>query len=79
MMSRPSKKRTSRALAGIDIIKRTYERAKSEGDDNVYFLCGADAFPFETSEFTVDNCHPTDLGFYFMAKALYPIMKNILG
>jgi hypothetical protein len=29
-------------------------------------------------EGTVEGCHPTDLGFYFMAKALEPILKEIL-
>lgn len=79
MMSRPSKKRASRALNGIEIIRNTYNRAISEGDNKVWFLCGSDFFPFETSEFTVDNCHPTDLGFYFMAKGLAPTLEAALS
>jgi lysophospholipase L1-like esterase len=35
-------------------------------------------FPFDSNEFTVDNVHPTDLGFYFMANGIYPLLKEIL-
>ena len=33
----------------------------------------------DTSEKTVDGCHPTDYGFISMAEYLYPIIKKILA
>ena len=60
------------------VLRKTYETAISEGDKNVYFLDPSADFPFFGDEATVDGVHPTDLGFYFMAKALYPILKEIL-
>lgn len=50
----------------------------NEGDPNIYFYDGTKLFPEEFEEFTVDFIHPTDLGFYFMAKNLLPELKKIL-
>lgn len=61
-----------------EVIKATYDTAVSEGDNNVYFLDPNEDFPFFGDEGTVEGCHPTDLGFYFMAKGLYPILKEAL-
>lgn len=53
----------------FEIIKNTYTSAVNSGDKNVYFVNGYNFFSPECrSDFTVDGCHPTDLGFYFMAK-----------
>lgn len=76
MMSRVSHftdKRTS-------IIKKTYENAVNAGDKNVYFIDGSKIFNAcgGFTEATVDACHPTDLGFYYMYKALEPIVEEIL-
>lgn len=59
------------------IIKATYDNAVAAGDKNVYFLTSRDMMRYCGNEGTVDGCHPTDLGFYSMAKALYKVMKNI--
>lgn len=77
-ITRPSKKKLKTITLRREVIKRTYDRAVSEGDKKVYFLNGADFFPFDSNEFTVDNVHPTDLGFYFMANGIYPLLKEIL-
>ena len=62
-----------------DLIKANYLTAKAEGDNNVYFLDGELLFGKENWDAcTVDMCHPNDLGFYRMAKALYPILKQAL-
>jgi len=62
-----------------DIIRKTYERAKKNGDNNVYFIDGEDLFGTEDRvACTVDKGHPNDLGFYRMAKTVYPILKQIL-
>jgi len=58
------------------IIKKTYDNAVNNGDKNVYFIEGEDFFPeLVFNDATVDGCHPTDLGFFFMAKAITEVLK----
>ena len=64
--------------ARASIIKKTYENAKASGDDNVYYLNGRQLMVIAENEGTVDNCHPTDLGFFSMAKAVGDIIEKIL-
>ena len=60
------------------IIQNTYQRAKKEGDEKVYFLSGKDIYEGKDSgEYTVDGCHPTDCGFRKMADAIYKKMRAI--
>ena len=62
-----------------DIIKRNYENAKAAGDKNVYFIPGNELMSDEIgADGTVDNCHPTDLGFFSMAQKIIPVLKDIL-
>ncbi|MBP3313049.1 MAG: hypothetical protein J6K84_00115 [Oscillospiraceae bacterium] len=62
-----------------EAIRRNYEKAKAEGDDRVFFLDGLSAFAeFGEDECTVDGYHPTDLGFYAIAKAFEPFVKQCL-
>ncbi len=62
-----------------EVILQTVANAKARGDENVYF---ADV-PAEIvasgvdGSFAVDGCHPNDLGFFCMAKALSKVMKDI--
>ena len=60
------------------VIKKTYENAKASGDDNVYYLNGRQLMAIAENEGTVDNCHPTDLGFFSMAQAVGDIIEKIL-
>ena len=61
-----------------DVIAASYERAKAEGDRNVYFVDGAKVFrTFFADGCTVDGCHPNDLGFFRMAEAFGAVMENI--
>lgn len=54
------------------VIRDTYDFARANGDKKVYFLDGETLFgKADRTHCTVDRCHPTDLGFYFMAKAVY--------
>lgn len=59
------------------IIKATYDNAVKSGDKNVYFIPSREIMRYCGNEGTVDGCHPTDLGFYSMAKAVYKVMKKI--
>jgi hypothetical protein len=57
-------------LKRIEIAKQTYENAISAGDKNVYFIPGYETVGETEDAGFVDGCHPTDLGFYFMAKRI---------
>ncbi len=62
------------------VIYQAYKTAQEQGDNNVYFIDGETLFGTEDSDAcTVDGCHPNDLGFYRMAKGIYPVLKKVLG
>lgn len=80
MMSLP---KIPRRLTGIQqrrwsIIQSTYKNAIAAGDTNVYLISGAELLGESIESATVDNCHPNDIGFYYMASKLAPIIKSIL-
>ena len=57
----------------------SYLKAYKE-DKNVYYLDGGSWFAgVDPDACTVDNCHPNDLGFYVMAKNMYPVIKRALA
>lgn len=61
------------------IVMKAYLQAVEEGDQNVYFVDGFSLLgTLEAEEATVDQIHPTDHGFYYMAKTLYPVLKSII-
>lgn len=63
-----------------DVIKATYDKAVADGDKNVYFIDGRYVYPEVARELcTVDGTHPTDIGMYYMAQAVYPILKEALA
>jgi hypothetical protein len=63
-----------------DIIKRTYDNAVAAGDKNVYFVDGLSFFDRIPRKFcTVDNTHPTDLGFHLMYLKILPVLRQALG
>ena len=63
----------------MDIIKATYEQALAEGDANVYFIQGDDFYTDDYPDLnTVDSVHPNDLGMYYIAKTVYPLLKQVL-
>jgi len=60
------------------VVKQTYLNAIARGDKNVYFVDGSKIYPKEVRyDCSVDGGHPTDLGFYFMAKKFYALIKKI--
>ena len=79
IMSRPKANRNEDDNLRLEIIKATYESAKARGDSNVYFLDGDDLTAMCGNEGTVDNCHPTDLGFYLMAKGIEKALREALA
>ena len=72
-------KRTDYLTRRRAITISAYMEALNSGDKNVYFRDGFDALgDVEAGDATVDGTHPTDLGFYNMAKQLYPLLKKLL-
>lgn len=78
MMSRPHFDYDENELQRLEVVKTTYENALRDGDKNVYFIDGRDLMKAVGSEGTVDDCHPTDLGFASMAKAIGDVLEKIL-
>ncbi len=60
------------------VIRRTYDNAVAKGDKNVYFISGHELMKYAKYDGLVDDSHPTDLGFYSMAKVMIPVLKKIL-
>ena len=61
------------------VIYNSYLRAKSEGDENVYFLDGRKLIKEDKYlSNTVDGSHPNDIGFYNIAKGLARMLRPIL-
>lgn len=61
------------------MIRDTYERAISEGDEHVAMMDALELFGEEDADScVVDTDHPNDLGFFRMAEAIYPYLKKLL-
>ena len=62
----------------LEIIRRTYQNALDKGDKNVYLIEGTKLMEMCGPEGTVDDCHPTDFGFYSMAQPIIGMLRRIL-
>lgn len=80
LVTRPRYTDDADTIARRDVIYRTYENAVAAGDQNVYWVDGNDFFPAE-ERFACSNdiCHPNDLGMYYMAKTIAPVIEKILN
>ena len=78
IMSRPKYSLTDDELLRLNIIKTTYNNAIKNGDKNVYLIEGTKLMELAGNDGTVDNCHPNDLGFVSMAKAVGDVLEKIL-
>ena len=64
----------------FNTIKNTYDTAIANGDKNVYLIDGRTFLEdYPDAEGSVDGCHPTDLGFYFMGKKIGDVIGEILA
>jgi hypothetical protein len=79
IVSRPKYHLTKDEERRLEIIKTTYHNAISSGDKNVYFISGRDMMSPIRDDGLVDGCHPTSLGFYFMAKGIGDVIAEILN
>ena len=78
MMSRPKFHLNEEEKERCELIRSTYEFAKSVGDENIWFLSGPELMAEAKDDGTVDGCHPTDAGFLSMANAVTKVMEEIL-
>lgn len=80
MISKPDfRASSSEDVENREVIRETYRNAVARGDKHVYFVDGETFFGTVDRQLcTVDTIHPNDLGFYRIAKTLYPLMKRIL-
>ena len=78
IMSRPDYGMQGGTLRRYEIIKKTYDNAVNSGDKNVYLLSGRELMEMAGYEGTVDGCHPTDLGFASMEKAVASVLEKVL-
>ena len=61
------------------VIRATYEKALAEGDTRVRYVDGTAMMALlDFDGGLVDNCHPTDIGFFSMAKRIAPVLRDIL-
>ncbi len=75
LVSRPDLAHDTQAR--FEVIKTTYENAKKNGDENVYLVNGMDFFGGDL-DYTVDRVHPSDLGYYFMAKGIEKALRPLI-
>lgn len=78
ILSRPKYRLNPEEQKRLAIIRKTYTDAVAAGDKNTYFIDGPALMKYAKNDGTVDNCHPNDLGFHSMAKALIPLLKQLL-
>ncbi len=70
---------TARDRNRISTVFEFYGKAMAEGDRKVWFIDGESFFPPEMRDlYAVDYLHPNDLGNYFMAKAMYPTLRQAI-
>lgn len=78
IMTRPKYYMIPEEMKRHEIIYNTYITAKEQGDENVYFLSGQQLMSLVADNGTVDNCHPTDSGFFSMACAIAGVFDKLL-
>lgn len=61
-----------------EVIRKSYLKARENGDNNVYFIDGETLFGEKDREIcTVEGVHPNDLGFYRIAEVIHKLYKEI--
>lgn len=76
IMPRPKFRPTEEEKQRHKIVEATYNNAVAKGDKNVYFISGFELMNMAKNDGTVDNCHPNDLGFASMAKAIGDLIEH---
>jgi len=76
MMGRPKYYVNKDTAQRMEVIRTTYENAKAAGDDKVFFITGPELMALCGEDGLIDACHPNDLGFASMAKALGDLFER---
>ena len=81
MLSRPDfNKQSLECHRRRDVIRATYDRARSQGDRKIWFVDGETFFGADDRDnCTADGCHPNDVGFARMAQVLLPVLREVLA
>lgn len=81
MLTRPHATYGEDEIARRAVVKATYDRAKAEGDENVYFIDGETFFlDYPERELCfIDTIHPNDIGFLKMADRIEPVLRELLA
>ena len=77
-MGRPQYYLNDNIRKRLEIIEQTVENSRARGDNKVWMITGPELMAMTDGEGHVDGCHPTDLGFFSMAKALGDLIETIL-
>ena len=78
MMTRPKVYLNDGEAERREIIRATYQNAKATGDENVYFLTGAELLTDCGNDGSVDGVHPTDFGFASIAHVLGDLVEKLV-
>lgn len=76
IMHRPQNKIPDRLYPRCRIINDTFEEAVRAGDQNVYLLDHKTLTAVCKNEGTVDGVHPTDFGFFSIARAVSDVLRE---
>ena len=79
ILQRPVYRQNEEEARRLAILTATYENARASGDKNVYLITGEELMALAEHDGTVDGCHPNDLGFASMAKAVGTVLEKILN
>jgi lysophospholipase L1-like esterase len=78
MLTRPHATYGEDEIARRAVVKATYDHAKAEGDENVYFINGYEMMSRCGHDATIDGTHPNDLGFDCMANTIGEFLSTII-
>ena len=79
MATMPKVTATANSIQRRKTILATIEKARAEGDNNVYFVDGKEMMAmFGDDGGLVDDCHPNDLGFLCMSRAFGKVIGEVL-
>ncbi|MDW7659746.1 MAG: SGNH/GDSL hydrolase family protein, partial [Bacillota bacterium] len=65
-------------LSGASYQRQLIKDRRSQGDHNLHFINGGRMLGRDFDLCSVDGVHPTDLGFWRMARYLTPVIRQFL-
>ena len=78
LVSRPERRYHTDIKERRKVILDTYMYAVNNGDENIHFVDGTTFFPLDVRyDCTVDDCHPNDMGMYYIANGILKVLTHI--